>query len=95
MDLFKVLGDKDPEFAQRVVALRGFADAGGALEAKTKTLMSMLADAILGHPDGVAALAERARQQGASEQEIVETVRMAFTCGGLPALVTALRAFKQ
>jgi len=91
----KVLGEHDAEFAQRVVDLRGFTDAAGALDAKTKTLMSLLADALLGHPEGVAAIAERARQQGASEQEIIETVRMAFMTGGLPALVTALRAFRQ
>jgi alkylhydroperoxidase/carboxymuconolactone decarboxylase family protein YurZ len=95
MPLFlKALADNDPEFARRVVDLRTFADAGGALDAKTKTLMSMLADALLGHPEGVAAIAERARQQGATAQEIAETVRMAFTTGGLPALVTGLRAFK-
>jgi len=56
--------------------------------------MSMLGDAILGHPEGVAALAARARQLGAGEQEIAETVHIAFTAGGIPALVTALRAFK-
>jgi alkylhydroperoxidase/carboxymuconolactone decarboxylase family protein YurZ len=68
--------------------------ANGALDAKTKTLMSLLGDAILNHPDGVAALAGRARQQGATEREIAETVRMAFMAGGLPALITALRAFR-
>ena len=91
----KTLAENDPEFAQRVVELTAFADAGGALDAKTKALMSMLCDAILGHHDGVAAIAERARKQGATEQEIAETVRMAFTAGGLPALVTGLRAFKR
>lgn len=90
----KPLGEKDPEFAQRVVDLMRAADAEGALPAKVKTLMSLLGDAILGHPDGVAAIAQRARQQGVSEQEIAETVRMAFMAGGLPALVTGLRAFR-
>jgi alkylhydroperoxidase/carboxymuconolactone decarboxylase family protein YurZ len=88
------LAQSDPEFAQRVVDLMGFAQADGALDSKTKTLMSLLGDALLGHPEGVAAIAGRARQEGASEQEIAETVRMAFMSGGLPALVTGLRAFK-
>jgi alkylhydroperoxidase/carboxymuconolactone decarboxylase family protein YurZ len=91
----KPLDQKDPEFAAKLVDLMGVADADGALDAKTKTLMSMLGDAILGHRDGVAAIAERARQQGASEQEIAETVRAAFMAGGLPALVTGLSAFKR
>ena len=56
--------------------------------------MSMMGDAILGHADGVLALAQRARGQGASEAEIAETVRMAFVMGGLPGLVTATRAFE-
>jgi len=91
----KPLDEKDPEFLQRVIDLMGLAQADGALDAKTKTLMSLLADAILGHPEGVAAIARRARQQGASEQEIAETVRMAFMSGGLPGLVTGLQAFRQ
>lgn len=89
------LGQQDPQFAERLMDLMGMANAGGALDTKTKTLMSLLGDAILGHGDGVAAIAARARQQGASDPEIAETVRMAFLSGGLPALVTGLRAFKQ
>ena len=91
----KPLDQQDPEFAERLMDLMGMVNAGGALDTKTKTLMSLLGDAILGHGDGVAAIAGRARQQGASDQEIAETVRMAFLSGGLPALVTGLRAFKQ
>jgi alkylhydroperoxidase/carboxymuconolactone decarboxylase family protein YurZ len=88
------LDREDPEFAQRVVDLMDFAQAEGALDARTKTLMSLLGDAILGHVEGIAAIAGRARQQGATEQEIIETVPIAFTIGGVPALVTGLRAFK-
>ena len=55
----------------------------------------MLVDAILGHADGVAALAAQARAAGASEDEICETLRVAYDCGGTPALITALGAFKQ
>jgi alkylhydroperoxidase/carboxymuconolactone decarboxylase family protein YurZ len=84
----------DPELMRRVAALQEFAGGDGALTAKVKTLMCLLGDAILGHPDGVRALAQRARAQGASEPEIVETVRMAFVMGGLPGLVTATRAFE-
>jgi alkylhydroperoxidase/carboxymuconolactone decarboxylase family protein YurZ len=57
--------------------------------------MSMLADAILGHGDGVRAIAARARAQGASEEEIAETVRMAFLTAGMPGLVTGTNAFAR
>ena len=55
----------------------------------------MLGDAILGHPEGVRAIADRARAQGATEQEIAETVRMAFLCAGMPGLVTGTYAFRK
>ena len=83
----------DPELLERMNSLQEFAGKDGALPAKVKTLMSMLADAILGHPQGVKAIAERARAQGAAEQEIAETVRMAFLCAGMPGLVTGTYAF--
>ena len=51
--------------------------------------------AILAHPDGVKAIAGRARAMGVTEEEIRETVRVAYECGGTPALVTALNAFRQ
>ena len=85
----------DPELMRRVAEIQVFAGGDGALAAKVKTLMMMMGDAILGHADGVRALAQRARAQGASEAEIAETVRMAFVMGGLPGLVTATRAFEE
>ncbi len=85
----------DPELLGQMASVQEFAGKEGALPARVKTLMSMLADAILGHGDGVAAIAERARAQGASEEEIAETVRMAFVCGGMPGLVTGARALRR
>ena len=67
----------------------------GALSNKTKTLMTMLCDALLGHDGGVTTIANRARAAGASEEEIAETVGVAFLMGGLPALVTGSYAFKK
>ncbi len=67
----------------------------GALSNKTKTLMTMLCDALLGHDGGVTTLANRARAAGATEEEIAETVGVAFLMGGLPALVTGSYAFKK
>jgi alkylhydroperoxidase/carboxymuconolactone decarboxylase family protein YurZ len=85
----------DPELLKHMTALRNFTDKDGALPAKIKTLMSMLGDAILGHGDGVKAIAQRARAQGATEQEIAETVRVAFLCAGVPGLVTGTHAFRK
>ena len=89
------LEHNDPDFANRIADIIAFAEADGALDAKTKTLMSLVGDAILNHPEGVTALAALARRQGATEEEIAETVRMVFMIAGIPALATAQHAFRD
>ena len=90
-----ILEKRAPELLKQVNGLRDTALVDGALSGKTKTLMMMLCDALLAHPDGVANLAKRARTLGASEAEITETVAMAFLMGGLPGLVTGANAFRD
>lgn len=85
----------DPRLEEYVSAGREFVLKDGALSAKVKTLMTLLCDALLAHPDGVRAIADRARAMGATEEEIAETVRVAFWMGGLPALVTGCNAFRD
>lgn len=88
------LAANDRELAKLFVANRDFVMTDGALSAKTKTLMTMLCDALCGREDGVAVIADRARGLGATEDEIAETLRVAYLMGGLPALVTGVNAFK-
>ena len=61
----------------------------GAIPAKYKILMTMIVDAIMAHPDGCFAIANRAPAAGASEAEINEAIEVAYLFGGTPALVTA------
>jgi len=91
----EILETSDPELLEHMNSVWEFTGKEGALPAKIKTLMSMLGDAILGHAAGVQAIAKRARAQGATEQEIAETVRMAFFCAGMPGLVTGTYAFRK
>lgn len=84
-----------PDLMKHVGDLRQEINTNIALPAKTKILMTMLGDAILGHADGVANIANQARNAGASEEEIQETVKIAFMMGGLPALVTGANAFRK
>jgi len=91
----EALEKHDPDMLRHMQQVQEFAGQDGALPARIKTLMSMLGDAILAHPDGVKAIAARARAQGASEQEIAETVRMAFVIAGMPGLVTGTYAFQD
>jgi len=85
----------DVDLLQHMDSLRDFVGKDGALPARIKVLMTMLADAILGHPQGVKALAAQAREKGATEEEIAETVRVAFLCGGMAGLVTGTYAFEK
>ena len=89
------LSKADPKLLEHVDALREYVITDGALSARVKTLMTMLCDALLAHGDGVHAISQRARAQGASEQEIAETLQVAYLMGGLPALVTGCNAFRD
>ena len=91
----EALEKNDPQLLRQMTSLQDFVSKDGALPVKIKTLMSMLGDAILGHAEGVKAIAERARAQGATEAEVAETVRMAFFCAGMPGLVTGTSAFRK
>lgn len=84
-----------PALLKDTTSVRESIMADGALSMKVKTLMTMLCDALLAHPGGVSTIANRARAMGASEDEIAETVGVAFLMGGLPALVTGANAFQE
>jgi alkylhydroperoxidase/carboxymuconolactone decarboxylase family protein YurZ len=90
----QTLQQRDPEFAQSYLAQRERILKDGAIPAKYKHLMTMIVDALLSHPDGVATIANRARAAGASEAEIMEAVEVAYLFGGTPAMVTAVNAFR-
>ena len=88
------LQQRDPQFTEMYLAQRERVLQDGAIPAKYKILMTMIVDALLSHPDGVANIANRARAAGATEAEINETVEVAYLFGGTPALVTAVNAFR-
>ena len=90
-----VLEKNSPQLYHDVTAVRDHVLVEGALPLKVKVLMTMLCDALLAHPEGVANIANRARAVGATEEEIAETVGVAFVMGGTPALVTGANAFKS
>jgi alkylhydroperoxidase/carboxymuconolactone decarboxylase family protein YurZ len=90
-----MLEKKAPELLKQVAGMQQTIGAEGALSAKTKTLMMLLCDALLGHADGVANIARRARSLGATEAEIAETLAVAFLMGGLPGIVTGANAFRE
>jgi len=90
-----MLEENAPDLLRNVAGVREAVLQEGALSLKVKTMMTMLCDALLGHADGVANIANRARAAGATEDEIAETVGVAFLFGGMPALVTGANAFRK
>lgn len=90
-----ILQKHAPELFKEVTTVRESVLADGALSLKVKTLMMLLCDALLAHPDGVASIASRARRMGATEAEIAETLAVAFLMGGMPGLVTGTNAFRD
>ena len=90
----QTLQQRDPQFTEAYLAQRERILKDGAIPAKYKILMTMIVDAITAHADGVANIANRARAAGATEEEINETVEVAYLFGGTPALVTATNAFR-
>ncbi|MFH1350537.1 MAG: carboxymuconolactone decarboxylase family protein [Pseudomonadota bacterium] len=90
----KKLQHNNPQFADMYLAQRDKIMKDGAIPAKYKILMTMIVDAIMAHPGGCAAIANRARAAGASEAEINEAVEVAYLFGGTPALVTAINALR-
>ena len=90
-----MLEENASDLLKNVAGVREAVLQEGALSLKVKTMMTMLCDALLGHADGVATIANRARAAGATEDEIAETVGVAFLFGGMPALVTGANAFRK
>jgi alkylhydroperoxidase/carboxymuconolactone decarboxylase family protein YurZ len=90
-----IIEEHAPQLYRDVSTLRDNVLQEEALPLKVKVLMTMLCDALLAHDDGVKNIANRARAVGATEEEIAETLAVAFVMGGTPALVTGANAFKK
>ncbi|KUK31582.1 MAG: Uncharacterized protein XD63_1164 [Thermoanaerobacterales bacterium 50_218] len=89
------IADRDPELYEAVVKVIEVAMTPGALDAKTKTLINLALDAYIGSERGVMVLANRARELGATEEEIKETLRIAYYVAGMKTLATSNNAFPQ
>lgn len=93
-----LLRESAPEAMKAFVGLSIAATAPKALDSKTKELIA-LGIGIAGHCDGCVAYHTRAAwKQGASRQEVVETVATAIYMGGGPAAIygaEALRAYDE
>ncbi len=83
----------DQDFGDQMRGLSNMVMTDGALSAKTKMLMTLLGEAVLHREQGVKIVSGVARNVGATEAEINETIRLAFLLGGLPALAVGSLAY--
>ena len=65
------LRKRDPAFSELVAAVSAESQEAGALDPKTKVLISLALDAAGSHPDGVRNLAIRARTMGVKDEDII------------------------
>lgn len=91
----KVLEKLDPELLKLVESTNAFALADGALPRKFKLLIAMTLDASLGAVGGVASLARRAMEAGATREEIAEALRVGHYISGASCVYTATAALKE
>jgi len=79
----------DPEVIKSFENLQDLALSEGELPQKIKYLIAMAIDAEHGALQGAIALGKRAIALGATKEEIIETLRVAYYIGGTSALFTS------
>lgn len=90
----EVLGAAIPDTVGAFFQMHGAANQDGALDPKTKELIS-LAASIAGHCDGCVAWHAKAVQElGATREEVAEMIGIAVQMGGGPSLFSGSEALE-
>jgi alkylhydroperoxidase/carboxymuconolactone decarboxylase family protein YurZ len=88
----KFFADNDPDLMKLVQRAADLEFSEGALSKKTKLLIALGIDTILGAAGGIRSLTEQALAAGATKEEILETLRVAHFIGGQSKLYPAAHA---
>ncbi|MBL7202427.1 MAG: carboxymuconolactone decarboxylase family protein [Anaerolineae bacterium] len=91
----ELLAEHSPELAQISRADGEFLDADSALPAWVKQLMAMQMDAVFNHPHGARWYGRRARELGASREQVVEAIKLLRIFGGRPAMATGAEGLRE
>ena len=86
LDIYKKF---DPKVIESFENMQKLAFSEGALPQKVKTLIAMAIDVEHGSAQGATSLGQRAIKLGATRDEIIETLRVAYYVGGNRALFTS------
>lgn len=90
-----VIRENDPELFEMVMGAGKLALGEGALPAKVKYLIALALDASHGAEDGVRSLAQQAMAVGATREEILEAVRVAYHVCGAGSIYTAAAGLSE
>ena len=79
----------DPKLIEHYEKLAGLTYSEGALPTKFKLLIALAIDVEHGAMQGAIAIGHRALKMGATKEEIIEALRIAYQIGGNRALFTS------
>ncbi|GGW33547.1 carboxymuconolactone decarboxylase family protein [Arenibacter certesii] len=89
----KILGDNN-KLLKRIFNLDTNAYAAGALDVKTKELLGLVASAVLRCDDCVKYHLESSHKEGATKEEVMETLGIATLVGGTIVVPHLRRAYE-
>lgn len=91
----KKIQDTDNDLFKTIEAAHSCALSEGSIPLKYKFLMAMALDAEHGAVEGVKVLAMQAMAEGATKEEIMEAIRIAYYIGGVGSVYTAANALRE
>jgi alkylhydroperoxidase/carboxymuconolactone decarboxylase family protein YurZ len=91
----QLLSEQSEEMAQLLRADGEFISSDTALPAWVKYLMAMQLDAVFNHPKGSRGYGRRAREAGASKEQVVEAIKLLRMFAGRPAMATAAEGLRD
>lgn len=94
-DPLQIIKNADPELFELIGNGRAAAFEEGGIPLKYKFLIAMALDAAEGAADGVRVLAMQALSQGATKEEVMEAVRIAYYICGIGSIYTASNGLKD
>jgi alkylhydroperoxidase/carboxymuconolactone decarboxylase family protein YurZ len=91
LDTYKQI---DPKIVEQYENLAGLTYSEGALSIKFKFLIALAIDVENGSLEGAIILGKRAQKMGATKEEIIEALRIAYQIGGTKAIFTSAQLVK-
>ncbi len=86
--------DSDPELYKLITSKYDLIMKPGAIDVKTKMLILLAVDAFAGS-SGVKGISEIAKKMGATKEEILESIRIAYSVAGNRVLHTTAVVFSE